>query len=334
MTMTADDNENEDVHPWRIYGKEYKVPESKMGKSETEKAYPMLTSSGEGSKVTRGGATIHLQKPKEKKKDKPRAIDLGTAPTIGKATAVPDMEKERALGKSIEMLNELEKSISPSPDRNGTDLLKACKASMEKAEDEKKAYLGELAIPERGGAKPKFTGEGAMRAGTSYGEGPMKVGKEKTSEAELKEGMAKMGKAVEGTDKATPIEIPGGSIKGAVNKAVTARSIPRLPRALQQEMIRRNAQSVMTRGNSRFAKDIHTGPLTGEVIETVEEEAQKRTRPDVYKACGGCGRRYRLFKGVDSGCPTCSINKSTHCSKCQTQLVKSHGGTVRCPLCG
>ena len=90
--MTADDNNN-DVHPYRIYGKEYKVPESKMGKA-TMKGYPVLTSSGEGSKVTSGGATLHLQRPKGSKEEKKDpALWLGGAPKskdVGKATVPPE----------------------------------------------------------------------------------------------------------------------------------------------------------------------------------------------------------------------------------------------------
>jgi hypothetical protein len=231
------------------------------------------------------------------------------------------MDKERALGKSVDLLDELARSVAPPPPPTGTEILKACKGSMDKSGDQKKAYLGEAVIPEKAGAKVRFTGEGAIKPGAAYGESPVKPGSEKVRETQSKMGKAICPKCGEKDCK-------------CVNKAVTARSIPRLPRALQQEMIRRNAQNVMTRGNSRFAKDIHTGPLTGEVVEFVEDEAQKRTHQEVYKACGGCGRRYKLFKGVDSGCPTCGINKSTHCDKCSTQLVKSHGGIARCPLCG
>jgi len=113
-------------HPWRIYGEEFQVPDSKMGKASVEE----------------------------------------------------DMEKERmaAEGKSIEkslaLLDAMAYSVAPTPGDEAIILLKACKACMGKgAEGEKKAYLGELAIPEKEGEKPKFTGEGAMRAGSPAGGG-------------------------------------------------------------------------------------------------------------------------------------------------------------------
>jgi hypothetical protein len=350
MATTEDAN----VHPWRIYGEEYKVPESKMGKGSEEE------------------------------------------------------DKERPMNKSVEALSELGKSVAPpSPIEEGTDLLKACKACMGKGgESGKKAYLGELAISEKPGAKPKFTGEGAMKPGASYGQfGGMKPGKEKVV-AQQESGamkpsapLKKEGGPQAGVQKGTPIGIPGGgpasmSVEkagacpkcgkegcpcagqhakgegeckcpvnkggacpcekscmakssvgcpcavcpmgaGGVEKAMTSRALPRIPPGMRAEMVRRNAQSVMTRGNSRFAKDIHTGPLTGEVIEMVEGDAARRSgRQEVFKACDGCGRRYKLFKGMDGGCPTCKINKSTYCSGCGSQLVKGHGGSARCPLCG
>lgn len=322
-------DEDKKPSPWRIYGQEYKVSESKMGKARfeadmdkeraaTEKGYPLPISSGEGSRVTAGGATLHIESPRsEKKKEEPK-IKLDTVPGA----------KEKSMDKSRQMLEELGKSATPEPGDSPTDLLKACKACMDKSGEEKKAYLGELAIPEKQGAKPKFTGDGAMPAGaTAGGGGVPKQGSEKIAEKQY------ASKSAEGADKATPIPIPVAKSGDDVDKAVTARSIPRMPPAMRQEMIRRNAQSVMTRGNSRFAKDIHTGPLTGEVIDMVECEAEQRTR-EVFKSCNMCGRRYKLTKGVDDSCPTCSIHKSSHCGKCGKQLLKSHGGSVHCPLCG
>jgi hypothetical protein len=120
-----------------------------------------------------------------------------------------------------------------------------------------------------------------------------------------------------------------------IDKALSARSMPRVPRAIAQEMIRRNAMNVMTRGNSRFAATAGTAPLNGEVIDDVRGNADPKLKHlQVYKSCNSCGRRYTLSKGVDSGCPTCSISKSQHCSKCQSFLVKSHGGRKVCPICG
>jgi hypothetical protein len=124
-------------------------------------------------------------------------------------------------------------------------------------------------------------------------------------------------------------------IKNAKNgsgilKAMTAASMPRVPRAMRVDTWR-SATSVMTRTNSALAKDMHTGPLTGELIEELKDEEDKRTR-QIYKACPGCGRRY-MAKSLDDPCPSCSIHKSGHCGKCGQQLVKSLGSTS-CPLCG
>jgi hypothetical protein len=262
MVMKTDDN---DVHPWRIYGKEYKVPESKMGKAAEE-------------------------------------------------------DKEKPMSKSTgELLDEMIKSVTPVPPTDaGIDLLKSCKSSMEKSEDEKKAYMGSL--DENVRFKP---GTGGVSA---PGTRPADMKRDSNAPPPV------------------PLDASGGGEKKKMNKALTSMAVPRLPRAMQHEMIRRNAQSVMTRGNSRFAKDIHTGPLTGEVVEEVSGGNRAYGKVDTYKSCENCGRRYRLFKGTDSECPTCAINsecptcainKSTHCSKCGSQLVKSHGGGIaRCPLCG
>lgn len=249
MTVMA---ESKDQNPWRLYGKEYRVPKSKMGKAR-------------------------------------------------------DDEEEKSMEKSLQKLEEMAKSVAPDPGDEAIALLKSCAVDMTKS-DEKKAYLGELAIPEKKGAKPIFTGSGAMRAGSpAGGGGVVKPGSEKIIEAK------KMG--------------------GQVKKAVTASSIPRIPRALAQEMIRRNAQNVMTRGNSRFAEVVGTAPLQGELLEEVDSSPSRRIHAEVYKSCGQCGRRY-MEKSFPNGCPTCGMNKSQHCSKCGTYLHKSHGGSVFCPLCG
>jgi hypothetical protein len=349
--MATKMDEDVNIRPWGLYGKEFEVPESKMGKSETEKGYPLRTSSGEGSRVTASGATVHLDRPKPKEKDKKEPkLWLSPGPTTKKSTVDPDMDKERSMGKSVELLDELAKSVTPGdPTQEGIDLLKGCGG----AEGTKKADLGTLVIPDKKtpGQMARFSGEGTRPSGSPVLSGLGEPGLEKPglgdlhARAKIKEATQKKGeppislvnkkegvkKSEENVDKATPIHLP----TSPVSKALTARAMPRMPRAMQQEMIRRNAQSVMTRGNSRFAKDIHTGPLDGETIKTVEEDEHIRTgRQEVYKSCDGCGRRYKLFKGMDDGCPTCNINKSTHCDACGRQLVKSHGGSIRCPICG
>lgn len=305
-------------------------------KSISEKAYPL----GEGPKKTQEGVSLWLKPSGEKKEEKKFPVDLGTSPKM----------EAKPVQKSLQKLEEMAKSVAPSP----TDLLKACKACMEKAESEKKAYLGEVAIPSKPGAKPMYTGEGIMPAGGKVGESAMKPGAKEKVQAKI-EATAPVTTGLQGAKKSVEkahndvcpecgkkdCPCAGKHGKGgckcpeAMDKAIGARSVPRLPRAMVQEMIRRNAQSVMTRGNSRFAKDIHTGPLTGETVKELEEDAARRTgRFEVFKSCDGCGRRYKMFKGIDSGCPTCSVNKSSHCGTCGSQLLKSHGGSVNCPLCG
>lgn len=121
-----------------------------------------------------------------------------------------------------------------------------------------------------------------------------------------------------------------------LQKALTAAAMPQMPRALAMQMDSwRSATDVLTRGNSRFAKDIHTGPLTGEVIEDVKQDEVRRTT-DVYKSnptvCGMCGRSY-MSKSFPDGCPSCSIHKSSSCSKGH-QMVKGRDGSLRCSICG
>jgi hypothetical protein len=260
-------------------------------------------------------------------------------------------KEERSMDKSIEALDALATPVAPTPMEAGTELLKACKACMDKgSETVTKRDMGTVKF---GPGGPKFEG------GEEAGKTPGKVG-DPTPHADKMVGIVSRDKK-QGRAKPPPTPADAKSMNkaacpkcgkddcpcagkhdkedckcpGAMEKAMTSMAVPRLPRAMQHEMVRRNAQSVMTRGNSRFAKDIHTGPLTGEVIEMVEADADLRSgRREVFKACGGCGRRYKLFKGVDGGCPTCQINKSTHCDGCGAQLVKSHGGMARCPLCG
>jgi hypothetical protein len=301
-----------------MYGKEYEVPESKMGKgsaeadmdkerTSTEKGYPLPTSAGEGSRVTAGGATLHIERPRSEKKEEPK-IKLDTVPRA----------KEKSMEKSLNRLAEMAKSVAPAPGDEAVDLLKACKACMDKGP------MGSF----------KITSEGPKQEKT--GKPLEQVQKEETLKKppsitpDLDPGAKK---SMEEEEKATPITLPISKGEEGVEKAMTSRAVPRMPPAMRQEMIRRNAQSVMTRGNSRFAKDIHTGPLTGEVVEEVEGDAMRRTTQEVYKSCNMCGRRF-MEKSFPDGCPTCSVNKSNHCATCGMQLLKSHGGSVNCPLCG
>jgi len=92
-----------------------------------------------------------------------------------------------------------------------------------------------------------------------------------------------------------------------VNKAMSAASIPRMPRSIAAAQMRdpwRSATNVMTRANSRFADGIDTTALTSDSLETIPEQVMK-SNPTVCKGCG------RSFMDKGSGCPTCSTNKST-----------------------
>jgi hypothetical protein len=149
--------------------------------------------------------------------------------------------------------------------------------------------------------------------------------------------------------KATPISLPTArSIDKAhdkcpkcdktdcqcVDKALSARSIPRLPRALvaalRADPMRSGAMVLTTPGGT---------PLHGQLLDELPEDAERRDQERLersygtYKSCSGCGRRY-LAKSADAECPTCSVNKSLSCSGCGRMLIKSHGGgPATCPIC-
>lgn len=116
-----------------------------------------------------------------------------------------------------------------------------------------------------------------------------------------------------------------------MEKAMTARSIPSIPRAMRDDTWR-SATAVMTRDHTRFAKDMHTGPLADDMIEELREnEAERTHRLPIYKSCSGCGRTY-MAKSENAECPSCSVNKSMYCKTCGSHVVKSQGG-ISCPLC-
>lgn len=99
-------------------------------------------------------------------------------------------------------------------------------------------------------------------------------------------------------------EALGGRRKNPVNKALSARVMPRLPRAVAMEHDAwRSATNVMTRGNSRF--DIDPTELTPDALAQIPEEVRKSS----YIACKGCGRTY-MIKSFPGGCPTCIARKA------------------------
>ena len=124
--------------------------------------------------------------------------------------------------------------------------------------------------------------------------------------------------------------------EGALNKAVTAQSMPRMPRAMAMAMDTwRSATRVLSRNN--IESHVGEGHLKGELLEQSNYNAQQygaQPPVDILKACGACGRSYTFRKGITEECPTCSINKSNYCSRCNEHLVKSSGGAKFCPQCG
>ena len=282
----------------------------------SEKAAPLSVPGGSTKPEqvsTAGGGQLFLQKiPGDKKQNKPK-IDLGTAPAL-------------SAQKAIDALMGLSKAV----DRTFARDLRAARTLIDHhyehavgahsvAAKTRKEYDGLVA----GGAKPTAAHVHFIRQGMAHEYKP-----DFTANHPV---FGDTYKKVHQAHDAAHAELSGTS--GSVEKAMTAMSMPRVTRAKMMDFdAYRSATEVMTRGNSRFAKDIHTGPLTGEVIEDLKEDEDRRTRNmPVYKSCNGCGRTY-MAKSSSAECPTCSIRKSQYCA-CGSHFTKSQGG-VACPLCG
>lgn len=112
--------------------------------------------------------------------------------------------------------------------------------------------------------------------------------------------------------------LQGPGNDGQVSKAITAMSVPRLPRALAAAAVEqwRDAPRVGTRLN---AVGDMSGPLHGDLIDSVDEYVATVQRP-ILKACSGCGRTYTLRKSNDP-CPTCSALP-------RGNMTKSRGGML------
>ena len=129
----------------------------------------------------------------------------------------------------------------------------------------------------------------------------------------------------------------GGGVKSCgemTEKALSASSIPRLPRAMLMAL-----QEDPMRSGSMVLTSPARAPLHGQLVEELSEDADRRGKErlersyGVYKSCSGCGRRY-LAKSADAECPTCSVNKSMSCFRCGRLMIKSHGGgPATCPIC-
>jgi hypothetical protein len=297
----AEESGKIDPSPWTIYSHAYDVPESKMGKAtmKTDKGYPL----GEGPKETEGGAKLWVSGPlggpaaKEQKKEEAK-VSFASAPGMG---------SKKMAEKSLEMLSDMEKSTE-------------------------KAAMGSVKIGEKGPVQESS----GKPLGEAYKEATLK--KPPTvlpmeAKPAQKAVSAGTGSNPGGVVGGGAMAAPGGGVK-SMDKALSSMSIPRISRGRAEALdIQRSGSNVLTRANSRFAKDIHTGPLTGELVEELSEDAAHRTRyAPVYKACGSCGRRY-MAKSADAGCPSCVIHKARRCPKCGREMNKGRDGTLGCSVC-
>lgn len=118
-----------------------------------------------------------------------------------------------------------------------------------------------------------------------------------------------------------------------MNKAMTARGIPRVSRAMAMNMDTwRSATNVLTRTNAMLAPQ---GFPVAELAEpAVDAGGRPTTHESVYKSdlsnCPLCGRTFSKSHGE---CPSCSMNKALSCKSCGGHMVKEHGG-MRCSACG
>lgn len=123
---------------------------------------------------------------------------------------------------------------------------------------------------------------------------------------------------------------PHSPAKEGMNKAMTARGIPKVSRAMAQSMDTwRSATNVLTRTNAMLSPQ---GFPTAEPV--VDASGRPSTYEGVYKSdlsnCEMCGRTFAKSHG---DCPTCSMNKALTCKGCGGHMVKGHGG-MKCSACG
>jgi hypothetical protein len=307
-------------------------------KALAEKGYPL----GEGPKKTEGGAEVWMQAPKDKPKEKKEPkLYVGTAPqfaqkkSVEKATPIAIPGAMKSSSKACPKCGEKDcKCVDKSQGRLVGDY-SGSQEDARSAHEEAQIHLAQAPLGVGFGSDP---GKILARVKNASSRAVAETKKVFGDNVPVKppshgHGNAKKRKAWHDYH-VSMIDSLSKPTKENVDKALSAASIPRLPRALAAAQDQyRSATAVMTRGNSRFAKDIHTGPLTGEVIEDLEEDAAMRTRQmPVYKSCFGCGRTY-MAKGQDAECPTCSVVMSKSCSSCGYTLVKSIGNHARCPIC-
>lgn len=309
---------------------------------DAEKGYPL----GEGPKKTKSGVELWMQPPPVKKEKKEYPINLDTAPQF--------IGKDRRTSQNVEK----------SADDEGYDTVthKQIHADLESHPDKPAAirraahYHSSLAFDHMSAAEHAPTEEirrdhyaaaranrdaqhDMMQAHDDHVSGGLSNPDESLHRAKLSSHRAEAHNSMLGRSGGARVpeynkdRLPlFHAAQKRVSKAMTARAMPRMPRALRDDTYR-SATAVMTRDHSGLSKDLHTGPLTPDVIEQVKEDEYRRTHQmPIYKSCGGCGRTF-MAKSMDDACPTCSVNKSQFCSKCHHHLIKSRGG-VSCPICG
>jgi len=313
-------------------------PEGPMDKNNTEKSHPadkaMRSAKFEGGKMVYShpgaeqghvvgkpvpgvGGTFAKEEAASAKpsvpKVKPSTVSPPPIPSAGRTKPPPLPTSTKAVkGAMLMPLKSMEKA---------TNMLKDMVSKASEGNPAKEP--GPVSGSVHGGKGPACTGCPGGEEDDHPGKGPAK-----TSVA----GPAHGGKGPAQTSVSGSYA-PGN--EGNMSKAMTASAMPRMPRAMAMAMDTwRSATNVLTRGNSKFVDQAEVGPLTptGPVQKASNEQVANHNYGEVLKSCGSCGRTYRIYKGMED-CPTCSMNKSQHCS-CGYHLVKSHGGHPSCPICG
>jgi hypothetical protein len=282
--------------------------EGDMDKSDANKGYAL----GEKPKKVML-ETAPKAEPKEKKKES--ALWLGSAPPAQKSLEIVTDMISKAEGTNKAALGSFQ--ITPEGPKQEVSG-KPMQQVLGEATKRREAGGGAQLPPPAPTQKAVATGPG-MSGGVSNPPSARMGGGVKLSS---------MGKAQDECPKC------GKKDCECVDKALSARSIPRLPRALaaalRADPMRSGAMVLTVPGGT---------PLHGELLDELPEDSARRDKEQlersygVYKSCSGCGRRY-LAKSADAECPTCSVNKSMSCSNCGRMLIKSHGGgPATCPIC-
>lgn len=300
--------------------KEKCIMASMMDKACADKGYPL----GEGPKKTSGGGQLWMQHMPASKKETPRKIDLGTAPKLSKPTQksaadkatpmeIPQATKGARLVPDVKPVEKGEKDDDMKTAKSILDEM-ITKAGPANDANEK----GPVSGTPHGGSGPAQQSTGSMKHPNS-GPAQMYV----SGSAHAGKGPAQTSTTVNHPNRGPAqtcacVNYEGPGNDSQVSKAVTSMSVPRMPRALVAASVEqwRNAPKAGTRINT--TGDM-SGPLHGELIETVDEHEASPRNP-IMKACPSCGRTYTLRKSTDA-CPTCS---NLH----RGNMTKSRGGLL------